>query len=57
VLRKQVSESFVREFLKIHHTIARKQIDRLPCLIIELHALAGYLYQRAPSDTPSLKAC
>jgi hypothetical protein len=58
---EQVAERLVREFLKIHHPIARKHIERLPRLVLELNTLAAHpcgtraLYL-APSDTPTLIA-
>jgi hypothetical protein len=39
---QQVPERFVGQFLKIHRAVAGEQIERLPGLIIELHALAGH---------------
>jgi hypothetical protein len=34
------SERLVGEFLKIHHTIARKRVDRIPGLVVKLYPLA-----------------
>ena len=41
VLFQQIAKGFVREFLEIHHTITGKQVERLPCLIVELNTFAG----------------
>jgi len=38
VLAQEVTEGFVRQFLKGHHAVARKQIEGVPGLQIELHA-------------------
>jgi len=40
VLAQEVAKSFVRELLKAHHAIPREQVERMPCLEIELDALA-----------------
>jgi hypothetical protein len=61
VLFEQVSERFVSDFLEIHHTITRKQIERMPYLIVELNTLAAHpcatrAYYCTPSETPSLIA-
>ena len=38
VLAQEVTEGFVRQFLKGHHAVTRKQIEGVPGLQIELHA-------------------
>src|ERR1700731_980026 len=40
VLVQEVTEGLVRQFLKRHHAVARKQVEGVPGLQIELHALA-----------------
>ena len=43
VLAQQVPERFVREFLKLHHAVARQKIERRLGLIVELHPFARHL--------------
>jgi hypothetical protein len=42
VLPKQVGERLVGQFLKRFHLIARKQVKRLPSLVVQLDTLAGH---------------
>jgi hypothetical protein len=39
---QQVTESFIGQLLEIHHTVTRKQIHRVPRLVIELDSLTGH---------------
>jgi hypothetical protein len=41
MLFKQIAKGLIREFLKIHHSVARQHIERQPSLVIEHYALAG----------------
>jgi hypothetical protein len=43
MLLQQVGEGFIGQLLKVHHPVTRRQIERVPRLIIELDSLAGYL--------------
>src|SRR5205807_743915 len=58
MLLEQIAERLVRELLKIHHAIARQQIDGLPSGVIELNPLARHqrpLGRRSPrSPSPCL---
>src|SRR5436309_1044266 len=42
VLAQQVPERLVGQLLKIHHPVAREEIERVPRLVVELDALAGH---------------
>jgi hypothetical protein len=41
VLFQEISKGLVRKFLKVFHLIAAEEIDLLPGIRVELHALAG----------------
>jgi hypothetical protein len=37
---QQVGEGFVRQLLEIHHAVTRKQVERVPRLVVKLDPLA-----------------
>jgi len=40
---QQIGEGFIGQLLEVHHAITRKQIERVPRVVIELDSLAGHL--------------
>ena len=48
VLAQQVPEGFLGELLKVHHAVAREEVERRPGLIVELYAFARHHLFRPP---------
>jgi len=42
VLAEEISECLVSELLKVPHAVPGEQVEGVPCLLIELNALAGH---------------
>ncbi len=38
---QQVAEGFIGKLLEVHHAITGKQVERVPCLVIELDSFTG----------------
>jgi hypothetical protein len=53
VLAEEISECLVSELLKVPHAVPGEQVEGIPCLLIELNALAGHcgIVLRANSAT------
>ena len=42
VLLEKIAKGFVRQFLEIHHAIARQRVKRQPGFVIKLNSFAGH---------------
>jgi hypothetical protein len=53
VLAQKIFEGFLGKLLEIHHPVARQEIERRPCRVIELDSLARNYW--APSVSADVR--